>query len=68
MLVVCAWCKKVIKEGDDSQGVSHGICDTCALNAFEEHIRKLKESDMARTGGLSRDCLLRCPGGRDCLL
>lgn len=28
--VVCAWCKRVLVEGDASQPVSHGICPTCA--------------------------------------
>lgn len=26
--VVCAWCKKVMRDGQ-SQKVSHGICNTC---------------------------------------
>lgn len=28
MRVVCAWCKRVIREG--SEPVSHGICSSCA--------------------------------------
>ncbi len=28
MKVVCAWCKKVIKQGD-AYPVSHGICEDC---------------------------------------
>ncbi len=28
MKLVCAWCKKIIKDGPP-EPVSHGICDTC---------------------------------------
>ena len=35
--IVCAWCKKVIKEGVDP--ISHGICEECC----EEEIKKLDE-------------------------
>jgi rRNA maturation endonuclease Nob1 len=27
--LVCAWCKKIIKEGD-KKNITHGICDSCA--------------------------------------
>lgn len=29
MRKVCAWCKKVIEEGDAPTPVSHGICSDC---------------------------------------
>ena len=28
--VICAWCSKVITEGDAMEPVSHGICESCA--------------------------------------
>ncbi len=28
MKVVCAWCRKVMKDGPDNP-VSHGICEAC---------------------------------------
>lgn len=28
LTVICAWCKKVLAQGDEP-GVSHGICETC---------------------------------------
>jgi uncharacterized paraquat-inducible protein A len=28
--VICAWCKKVLAEGDKSVPPSHGICPRCA--------------------------------------
>ena len=27
--VFCAWCGGVIREGDDPESASHGICDDC---------------------------------------
>ena len=30
LTVVCAWCARVLVEGDASQPVSHGICGPCA--------------------------------------
>ena len=27
---VCAWCGKLIKDGDPYLPVSHGMCETCA--------------------------------------
>ena len=28
--VVCAWCKRTIRDGDPSVPVTHGMCNTCA--------------------------------------
>ena len=28
--VICAWCSKVLTEGDENAPVSHGICEECA--------------------------------------
>jgi hypothetical protein len=28
--VICAWCQKVMKEGDENVPPSHGICPSCA--------------------------------------
>jgi len=33
---ICAWCKKVLQEGDQNQPISHGICEDCAKN-FHMH-------------------------------
>lgn len=35
MKTICAWCKKVLKEGDDLIE-SHGICDDCFRNHFPD--------------------------------
>jgi len=35
MKVVCAWCKKVLANGDD-EPVTHGICEKCKANVFLE--------------------------------
>ena len=37
--VVCAWCNKVIRDGDYDTDVSHGICKEC----YENEIKKLDE-------------------------
>lgn len=29
MLVLCAWCGKVLKAGSALEGISHGICQWC---------------------------------------
>ena len=34
--VICAWCNKVMKEGDNSCPPSHGICDSCLAKATAE--------------------------------
>ena len=38
--VMCAWCKKIIKEGDPNK-VSHGICQKC----FDDIIKKQDAED-----------------------
>lgn len=42
MLTKCAWCKKVIREGDEKDGVSHGICVDC-LRIMEKECEAVKE-------------------------
>ena len=27
--LICAWCGKVIREGDENSPPSHGICESC---------------------------------------
>jgi hypothetical protein len=41
--VICAWCKKVLKEsladvggGENEERVSHGICEECTKQYFGE--------------------------------
>jgi hypothetical protein len=29
MKSVCAWCNKILREGDGNEPVSHGICQEC---------------------------------------
>jgi hypothetical protein len=36
--VVCAWCKSVIVQGDESQPVSHGCCPGCVEKVGAENI------------------------------
>ena len=40
--VVCGWCKKTIREGNgqSSDPVSHGICESCAAVHFPEAVKK----------------------------
>lgn len=33
--VICAWCKKVLKDGPE-EPVSHGICEECEKKLREE--------------------------------
>ena len=35
MKIICAWCKKVLKDGLDNQ-ISHGICNDCKANQMAE--------------------------------
>lgn len=41
MKVICAWCKTVIKEGDDEK-VSHGICPECRVKYFPRKENKME--------------------------
>jgi len=43
-ILVCAWCKKLIKDGDEEGLISHGICSDC----FEKEIKKMKEERLKR--------------------
>jgi hypothetical protein len=40
LTVVCAWCKKLIKQGN-SKDISHGICKEC-FNVVIKKIEGLK--------------------------
>jgi hypothetical protein len=35
--VVCAWCRRVLVEGDPGAKTSHGLCPTCAKR-FEQDV------------------------------
>jgi len=35
MKSICAWCKKVIREGDEEEA-THGMCDKCQENMKQE--------------------------------
>jgi hypothetical protein len=49
MKVICAWCKKIIREGNSDEGlVSHGICDICLEN-FDHNEHTGGEHGMERT-------------------
>ena len=37
MYTICAWCKKVLKDCDNKELVSHGICKEC-VNRIENKI------------------------------
>jgi len=47
MRVICAWCKKIIKEGSTENGISHGICVECKKGCDKEieEIRKYNEGE-----------------------
>lgn len=34
--VVCAWCKDVMQDGDETNGISHGMCKPCADTMYAE--------------------------------
>lgn len=43
--MICAWCKKVMKEGEEP--ASHGMCPKCVKKMekeFEEYQKKKKEA------------------------
>jgi hypothetical protein len=42
MLQICAWCNKVISEGNSDNGISHGICLECK-KVQDEELKKYKE-------------------------
>ena len=43
MKVICAWCEKVIRDGEVVDGqVSHGICDDCRHQDDEKVNKELK--------------------------
>jgi len=41
MKIVCAWCEKVIRDGDENKGVSHGMCQDC----YKEQVIMLDETE-----------------------
>lgn len=43
LIVKCAWCKKVIKAGDDNEKISHNICENCAEEIREEILQFKRE-------------------------
>jgi len=41
MIVHCSWCKKFMYEKDGGEGISHGICPTCAAKLWDGvHVRR----------------------------
>lgn len=53
MKVICAWCGAVISDGDESEGVSHGICSACKAKQdaeldAREAARRLAEAEAPR--------------------
>lgn len=44
MKVVCAWCKKVLVDGDDEL-ISHGICEDCTKKVMLELENYKKEEE-----------------------
>jgi hypothetical protein len=38
--VICAWCKKVISNPDNSKEISHGICGECSKKEFQKFMDK----------------------------
>ena len=41
--VVCAWCGRVLREGDVSKLVSHGICEDCEQKLYAKYPREAKK-------------------------
>ena len=39
MKVICGWCKKILKDGSEDKGISHGMCKPC----FKKEEKKVKE-------------------------
>ena len=48
--IVCGWCGKELgcKEGGDSDGEAHGICDDCLLHNFPHLYDKVKGGNYVR--------------------
>ncbi len=43
MKIVCAWCRKVMKKGDNTK-VSHGICKSCVAELTKGRHRVYTDS------------------------
>ena len=41
ILTLCSWCNKVIKEGHEHFGISHGICKEC----HDEVLKEMEDSE-----------------------
>ncbi len=46
LTVICSWCKKVMRKGDQEPGapVSHGCCRACAQKHFPLVYDEIKDS------------------------
>ena len=40
MLIICAWCRKVIKGSGDV--ISHGICSNCKEKLMKQYYKKIE--------------------------
>ena len=46
MKLICAWCKKVMKEDQSNDGIiSHGICNECLKKLIESEFVKEEENN-----------------------
>jgi hypothetical protein len=43
MKTICAWCNKIIKEGNN-KNPSHGICLECKEKVLKKELKNLKKS------------------------
>lgn len=56
--VVCAWCGRVLREGDVSKLVSHGICEDCEQKLYAKYpgeTKKEKKHELVSETGPSTD-------------
>lgn len=56
MKLVCAWCKRVIRNGK-KETVSHGICQECVERVAKDHC-----FNIGRGGGPFKPTLPECGG------
>ncbi|MCC6382380.1 MAG: hypothetical protein IT304_07710 [Dehalococcoidia bacterium] len=49
-MVVCAWCKAVVRDDGRREAASHGICDVCLPRVELEMIRQAQARSLALGG------------------
>jgi len=50
MKVICAWCGKVLQDGDPKEPISHGICSKCAKDVLKDFEKVKEHNDNVKKG------------------